>query len=281
MSNTQKLTPVIYLSTLAGMVAVIASLLGLLTDLYAAMSPALLVGSYGQDLSVLLAVAVMAASIIAARRGSAVGTILWMAILAYLIYSYALYAFGGVYVTLYPVYIALVGLSMYTLVGLAFLVDAKALATRVGGRLPFWVTGLFFLVIIVVLAPRWLGEISKLSGNITYSPYGPIFVLDLGLVFPAFLLSVYWMWRGNPWGRILGGMMLIKAVSVGLNLALGGLWGMATGVPVDMGETLFFGGFGLVALVLAWLFFREAQAERLPETSVYAPRTSHRPGSQA
>jgi hypothetical protein len=52
-------------------------------------------------------------SVLAARRGSLRGLLLWAAALFYVAYSYAHYALNPEFNALYPAYIAIVAMSLY------------------------------------------------------------------------------------------------------------------------------------------------------------------------
>lgn len=45
-----------------------------------------------------------------------------------------------------------------------------------------------------------------------------VYVLDLGLVVPLALLAAIWLWRCLPWGDVLAGCILVKAITMGIGL---------------------------------------------------------------
>ena len=65
----------------------------------------------------------LVAAMIYTGRGSARTFILWGGLLVYTIYYYAFYAFDHVVTVVYPLYIALIGLGVYSLIGLLVGVD--------------------------------------------------------------------------------------------------------------------------------------------------------------
>ena len=69
-------------------------------------------------------------------RGSTRALVIWGAVLVYTLYYYAFYAFGHVYTQLYPAYVALEGLSAFSLVGLLVGVDVEEFGRRVDSRMP-------------------------------------------------------------------------------------------------------------------------------------------------
>ena len=68
-----------------------------------------------QDFVSLLAAPVLLAAMYYTGRGSARGLVIWGGILVYTLYYNAFYAFDHVYTQLYPAYLALEGLSAFSL----------------------------------------------------------------------------------------------------------------------------------------------------------------------
>jgi hypothetical protein len=81
-------------------------------------TPYFLAQAVGQDV-VTLAVALPAlvAGAVLARLGSERGRLVWLGVLVYLVYTYAIYAFQVRFNALFLVYVALLGCSLYALIG--------------------------------------------------------------------------------------------------------------------------------------------------------------------
>ena len=78
-----------------------------------------------QDLISLLAAPVLLAAMIWTQRGSRRAFVVWCAVLVYTIDHDAFDVFGFTYTVLYPLYLALMGLSVYSLIGLLAGVDLR------------------------------------------------------------------------------------------------------------------------------------------------------------
>ena len=105
------------LAALATVLAGVAALAGLLvTGLYVD-APNWVQQAQGTDLATLfLAVPVLAMGLLSARRGSAAGRLAVVAGLLYLVYNYAIFAFSVAMNPLTAMYIAILGLALWSLV---------------------------------------------------------------------------------------------------------------------------------------------------------------------
>jgi len=56
-----------------------------------------------------------------------------------------------------------------------------------------------------------------------------VFVLDLGIVFPAIVISATMLLRNRPFGNILAGVILMKIITVCLSWGFGEWYGRYTG----------------------------------------------------
>jgi hypothetical protein len=93
----------------------------------------------------------------------------------------------------------------------------------------------------VVLAVLWTAQVlaANLAGTVPDAiteagqPTGVVFVMDLALVVPLTLLAARWLRRGEPWGDVLAGGLLVKAVTMGLALLSMGVFNHAAGYALD------------------------------------------------
>lgn len=229
------------LTALIVLLATVASAGGLLIpDLYrdpAAMKPVL----QGQDLVTLIAIPVMAMTLLAVRRGSARGTLAWLGLLGYLLYTYVGAAFAYAFNDFFLIYLAIFSLSVFALVAAATGIDVAELHRRFDTAVPRKPVAGFLILIALMLAMGELGEIIpflttgavpeiiRRSGGSTCFVY----VLDLGMIVPLALLSAIWLWRRLPWGYVLAGSILIKGATMGLALLSMDWFAVHAGYPAD------------------------------------------------
>jgi hypothetical protein len=218
----------------------------------------------GQDLITLLMLPPMVWSLLAARHGSTRAMLVWIGLLGYLFYTYAGAAMAY-YVNIFTlVYVALFSLSIFALVVALTGLDVDALQRRFDACVPRRSVAAYLTMIVLVLVPLEIGqnvgfiatgmlpESVRLAGGTSYYVYA----LDLGLVVPLSLLSVYWLWRNQPWGYIGAGCMLIKGAAMGLALLSMNVLSWLTGKPADSLELIGFyvllagGGLALSAELL-------------------------------
>ena len=220
----------------------------------------------GQDFVSL--VLVLPALLVSARlmeRGSDLGGLVWLGVLGYIVYSY-LYIFGIAWNPLFLVYLALLTLSVFTLVRALIDTDAESIASLFPEDAPIKAVSRYLLGFGIVLGVLWgIQVIAALvtgdtPANVTSAghPTSVVFILDLGLVVPLFILGARMLHRRQAWGFVLAGILLVKGITEGLALlgmslfmslvnhpdfdvALVPLWAFVTGASAYL-AVHFFGG---------------------------------------
>jgi len=242
--------------------AALAAAVGLFVPGFYRDAPTLVSQARGQDLLTLaVALPALAWSLSAASRGSRRGYVVWLGVTGYLLYTYASYAFMTAFNPLYLVYVALFGLSLFTLVGGLARLDAGALKASFGDRsVRSYVA--FQVLVAVLVAVLWLSEDvpASLSGTVPPSirgtglPVNVIHSLDLGVVVPAFLLSAYWLWRGRAWGYAFTGVLLVKGTTLGLAVLAMIVFMLRDGQPVALPQVVIFATLSVLGLALVVRF---------------------------
>jgi hypothetical protein len=200
----------VWLSFACAAIAGAGSVVGLLASdrIYGQETPAFISTSLAQDI-VNLFVASPLIVILGIRvlRGSALAYVCWLGTLAFTAYSYAIYAFSIHFGLLFLLWVAVLGLAFYALVGSLATVDAQQVKDRFAGRaLPLACWTLTVLAVLFMLL--WLKEIvpDLLAGGASTSasswniPTNPVHVLDLAIYLPAVLISASMLQRRRPFG---------------------------------------------------------------------------------
>jgi hypothetical protein len=147
-----------------------------------------------------------------ARRGKLIGLLFWPGALFYGLYNYLAYLFGMPFNVMYPLYLVIVTLSIYTTIGLVATVDGEAVKGRLAGHVPERLAGgvligfgiLFMLRVFVVMA----GSLSNQT---------PIAGSELGLLVADFIFSGalliggILLWRRQALGYVGGTGLLFQA----------------------------------------------------------------------
>lgn len=228
----------IILSRIAAALAAVASAGGLvLPDLYR--DNTWITSAWrGNDLVTLgLAVPLLLAGL-ARARGSGRGQLVWLGMLAYLVYGYAYYLFGAAFNRFFLLYVAIFALSILALLHAVSALDIQALGRAFGRRTPARALAAYLLLLAVGLGGAWvavcLGFVvtGRVPAAIVASghPTGIVFALDLSLLVPGFLLAGLWTWRRQPRGFVLAAVMSIKGATYTLALAAASVVAARAGV---------------------------------------------------
>lgn len=158
----------------------------------------------------------------------------------YLFYGYGLYVIQGQYTSLYLVYLAIFSLTLYGVIaGIVALVQNEKVVIQLPHSQRRVITG-FLMFILIVLIPVWILRMqhdlySRMPGEV----YG-VFVLDLGVVFPAIAYVIWQLIRKTNFGVMLAGVALIKALTLCLSVALGEILKPLYGFGQDVSMVIIF-----------------------------------------
>ncbi|WP_328326047.1 hypothetical protein OHA70_37080 [Kribbella sp. NBC_00382] len=164
--------------------------------------------STAQDIVNLVLVApLMAVLGVRASRGSPRAYLCWLGFVAFTVYNYAIYAFSIHFGPMFPLWVAVLGLSLFALIGGLSTLDTAAVKEQFRDRaepLPAW----FLIVVAAAFAILWLSEIvpNLLAGDPLASatewrvPTNPVHILDLAFFLPAALASGVLLLRRHPVG---------------------------------------------------------------------------------
>lgn len=190
----------------------------------------LLVGSRGQDIIFIpLALLLAFFSVLFLKRPGYKRFIVILGLTGNFFYGYGLYSMQGQYTSIYLIYLAAFSLSIYCLVFglLSFTSDIAEKAVLPRGL--SMAISLFMYSIVLMLSIVWLIRIKPdIVRHIPQDTYG-VFVLDLGIVFPAIAITATKLIRSKPYGTILAGVALIKILTVCLSWGFGEWYGRLYG----------------------------------------------------
>jgi len=181
----------------------------------------------GQDI-VTLGLAVPALLFSALYLGRSLrAKLVWMGVLTYLIYSYLLYAFYIHFGVMFPVYIAILGLSFYTLLAGISKIDKSKLPQSFVGVKTMPVAAFLFLFAFLFSA-LWITDIAQsiFSGIAPESvmeaelPVNPVHVLDLSFLLPGMMLTAVFLWKRKPLGFLFASAMLTFSALMGSAIIL-------------------------------------------------------------
>lgn len=171
----------------------------------------------GQDLiTLVVALPLLVISAILALHGSMRAHLVWLGAIGYLVYTYASYALAIQFNPLFLVYVALLGCSLYALIGGLATTDFARIKAHFSRGTPVKVVSIFLGVVALVFYFMWLSEDipALLAGVVPQgvidgeAPTDVVHVLDMAWILPANALAAIWLWRGRPLGYTLAGIVL-------------------------------------------------------------------------
>lgn len=219
----------------------------------------------GNDIVTLfVAVPILVAAMIFARRGSLKAELVWMGALDYMLYNYAFYLFGAAFNWFFLLYVALLGLSIFALIFGLIDLDMDGITGQIRERMPVgWIAaymlfvaiGLSLIYIAQSLGFIFTGDVPAIVAN-TGHPTNMVFALDLTLLVPFMALGAIWLIKRKPWGFVLAGILTIKGPLYTIVLTAGSLWAANAGVPDVAGQVPLWVGLTVLGLIACGLFYR-------------------------
>lgn len=222
--------------------------------------PLHLAESQGQDFTTLfVGMPLLIIAMVWTRQGSFRGPIFWTGALGYFLYINIIYSYGGVYNHFFFAYVAICGLSLFSMIGILLGIDADKVAQHVNPKMPIKWIAFYFLGTAVLLTFMWGGmAIASIAAEET-ADANVIIVTDFISVIPAFVLSAVWLLQGRVWGYALSGVLFIQAVTLGISIVAGQVVALVKGVEPAYELAVFFLLFTLFGLALAIFYTKNLQ----------------------
>lgn len=222
-----KPAPWIQLSIFAALLAIAGSVAGLVEDrIYRDLTDNFKSQSIGQDIANLMLFPALVAVATAASRGSLRAYLLWLGLLLYSVYTYMIYVFAVQFGPLFPLYVAVLGLSAFALAGGLTALDQRLTARAFGKSPPVRFAGVLLIAIAAIFALLWLSEIVPAIINDEEpeslaqigTPTNAVHAIDLSVVLPLAFLSGLWLLRRRDRAFVFAPMMLtgLSALAIGI-----------------------------------------------------------------
>ena len=215
----------------------------------------------GIDLATLvLAVPILVGSLLLQSRRWAPARAAAIGVLLYFVYNYTIYSTSIVMNRLALLYIAILGLSVWSLVLVMTSQSTASVALARDSTLGR-VVGIFLLLVVVLFALLWLSQIvsSTVSGLLPADlkragiPANPVYALDLAIFLPLAGVAAIGVLRGlTPAGNFAAPMLLwVFLTSAGI---VGGfLFAGRAGEQIPVAVAGLVASIGIIALVLVGL----------------------------
>lgn len=253
------LTLLYVLSLLVTALVAAASCAGLLARSWAYPAGELVQAFVPTDaVNLVIGVPILLGSLWLSRRGKLLGLLLWPGALMYVLYNELVYLLVMPFNGAFLLHLALVTLTLYTLVGLIAGMDGKTIGRRLAGSVPERLAGgivaglglLFFLRVVIVAAS------ALANGTPVARTEQALHVADV-LLGPAAVCGGLLLWRRQPLGYVAGLALLfqLSMLFIGLITVLV-LQPFLTDTPFAPVDVLVVAVMGLICFVPTGLFVR-------------------------
>jgi hypothetical protein len=223
----------------------------------------------GQDLVSL--VVVLPALIVTAflsHRGSSRARLVWLGVLVYLVYTYVVAAFDNRFNSLFLVYVALLGCSLYALIGGLATTDLAGVKAGFTGKTSANAVSIYLFVLAILFYFLWLSESvpALVAGKIPQSvqdngtPTNAIHVLDMAWILPAFAIAGVSLRRKQALGYTLAGALLTYSLLLTLAILSMVVFMMRQGQPVVAPQVVIFGALFAISLGMLVGYLRGYQS---------------------
>lgn len=210
-----------------------------------------------------------------AARGSMRAYLCWLACLVFTAYNYAIYAFTIHFGPLFLPWVAVLGLSVYALIGGLATLDASIVKAWFTGRaLPL--TAWTLMVLATLFALLWLSEIvpDLLAGRGSTSagdyrvPTNPVHVLDLAIFLPAVFASGVLLLRKDPLGYATAPGQLVFLALTALPIVITPLVADARGHDAGWAVVPPIGVVLVGTVAVLWRTLRDTTTTPAPDSAV-------------
>jgi hypothetical protein len=247
------------ISLMIAMVMIIASVIGIMLqssiypteDLQRIFMP-------NDVVNLLIGVPILLGSMWFTHRGRLIGLLFWPGALLYVFYNYVAYLFAMQFNFLFLLYLSLVTLSAYTIIGLVANIDGSSVKGQLSDYVPERlaggvITGLGLLFLIRVLAVMILAitnqtEIDRVELSVLIADF---------LVSPAMIVGGIFLWRKKALGYVSGTGLLfqLSMLFIGLIIFMI-LQPLITAAPFILIDIIVVLLMGLVCFIPFGLFLR-------------------------
>lgn len=212
----------------------------------------------GTDVATLfLAVPILCVGLLTAGRHVA-GRLAVISVQLYLVYNYAIFSFAVAMNPLTIVYIALLGLAVWSLLITLSALDLDAVATAMREKVLRRTSAIVLVAVAVLFGLMWLGQIAQAVASGELPPdvaraglaTNPVYALDLALFLPACLLAAAGLLR-RTWPAALAVPMLVWLFLTSAGIVVAFVFAAQGGAAFAAGPATMVAVIGAVTAILA------------------------------
>jgi hypothetical protein len=251
---------------------VIATVYGIFVpETYAADTPYFAAQGIAQDvITLFVTVPVMVIAFMFALRGSMRARLVWLGMLGYILYSYVMYAFSVRFNNLFLVYVAVLGLAIYSFVGTIATTDKEAVKDLVSTNqvdagkfkrrtaiILFVIAALFYMLWLSELIPALFGGYTPQSVIDNGLPTNAVHVLDMAWLLPGLIITGIMLLKDKPLGYVLPPVFFGYAAMLGLAIMAMAVMQVLEGYPLEIPLVVIFSVMTLGNAGLLWEYLRK------------------------
>lgn len=254
----------LWLSILAVLFAIAGNIIALLVPrIYADLTPVFFPQAVAQDIASLVFVspAWLILSILA-LRGSLRAYLSWLGVLIFTVYNYVIYTFSVPFGPLFLLWVAVLGLSLYALIGGIASINHESVKSSFKSQRAVAFIAWFLIIVAILFGLLWLSEDvpALLSGNTPQSvvdmaiPTNPVHILDLGFFLPAVIVTGIMLLKQRPLAYTLAPAFIVFLILTGMPILITPFVQSARGQTAVWGVVIPIGTLTVLLVgLLAWL----------------------------
>ena len=171
--------------------------------------------------NLIIGVPILLGSIWLTHREKLIGLLFWPGALLYVLYNYLAYLFGMPFTMFSLLYLSLVTLSAYTIIGVVASIDGRVVQQRLTGQVPERLAGgvlsglgLLFMVRVIAIMIGALANQTSIE-RIELS----VMIADF-IISPAMIIGGILLWRRKTLGYVSGTGLLFQASMLFIGLII-------------------------------------------------------------
>ncbi|MDW7675781.1 MAG: hypothetical protein SCK28_14725 [Bacillota bacterium] len=242
--------------------SLIAALLGVVNpSIYNGLaSNEVMPGVLSQDLMTILASITVIILVSIMKESDSKKQVVILGIIGYIFYAYGIYVIEIFYNSLYLLYMAIFGLSFYTLIFNVASVRQEMLQEVNIPKIIRNVSVGFSLFIPLLFYPMWISHLMPLmeTGTKIENLYS-IYILDMAFILPLFIVISIMALKNKGLGLLLIPTLFIKGFTLLFSVAVGTMLKPMYHQTGDVGEMMLYLSISFAFLILTVVYFRKLE----------------------
>ncbi|MBN2016592.1 MAG: hypothetical protein JW794_00415 [Candidatus Cloacimonetes bacterium] len=218
-------------------------------------------GVLGQDVVSLVVSILLLIVLLKLRNSSEKIYLVWIALLSYLLYAYGIYAFDKVYNMFFLFYVAIFGISLYSLIIFFGSIEITYFQEIRTEHIPRRTIAVFIMLLGVIFIIAWMQIIIPSMIDKTQPEGNPIFVFDLSFFIPLLIISGIALFRNKKLGFLISGILLMKMGFLGFSVLLGALISPYFGLPLSIFDVFLYAILGIGSFIFAIIYINALRSD--------------------